>query len=41
MSIFMPIFVSIFLHEIDEASSTLLEIAIETAIEIDKLISIK
>jgi hypothetical protein len=37
MSIFMPIFVSIFLHEIDKASSTLHEIAIE----IDKLINIK
>jgi hypothetical protein len=36
MSIFMPIFVSIFLHEIDEASSTLHEIAIEIA----KLINI-
>jgi hypothetical protein len=31
MSIFMPIFVSIFLHEIDKASSTLHEIAIEIA----------
>jgi hypothetical protein len=41
MSIFMPIFVSIFLHEIDKASSTLHEIAIEIAIEIDKLINIK
>jgi hypothetical protein len=29
MSICMPIFVSIFLHEIDKASSTLHEIAIE------------
>jgi hypothetical protein len=37
MSIFMPIFVSIFLHEIDKASSTWHEIAIE----IDKLINIK
>jgi hypothetical protein len=37
MSIFMPIFVSIFLHEIDKASSTLHEIAIEIA----KLINIK
>jgi tRNA 2-selenouridine synthase SelU len=39
MSIFMPIFVSIFLHEIDKASSTLHEIATEIAIEIDKLIN--
>jgi hypothetical protein len=37
MSIFMPIFVSIFLHEIDKASSTVHEIAIE----IDKLIDSK
>jgi hypothetical protein len=31
ISIFMPIFVSIFLHEIDKASSTLGEIVIEIA----------
>jgi hypothetical protein len=41
MSIFKPIFVSLFLREIDKASSTLHEIAIEIAIEIDKLINIK